>query len=150
MIKMDHDTALEPMTHRRRIHTTESIAFWVAVDMLCVLPLIHTENMDILSGFHRGGKKCIDPKAREAGLRIQMLEEIVKIREQEMRSDEKHVEAYRTPKERVTMTCFTMFVKKDPLTKKGGDLHGGATTTIKATTVKQERTKQYVVIFFVR
>ena len=38
--------------------------------MLCVLPTIHTENIGILSGLHCGGKKYIDPKAREADLRM--------------------------------------------------------------------------------
>ena len=84
---MDHDTELEKMHHRRRIHTTEKIAFWMAVGMLCVLPTIHTENIGILSGLHCGGKKYIDPKVREADLRMKMLEEILKIREQDMRSD---------------------------------------------------------------
>ena len=48
------------------------------------------------------------------------------------------------------MTCFAKFVKKGPLTKEGGDLDGGAMTTINATTVKQERTEQYAATFIAR
>ena len=72
----------------------DSLSRWLWVCCVYFPQSIQRTWASWVGGSHRKGKKCMDPKAREADLRIQMLEEIVKIREQDMMSDEEHVESH--------------------------------------------------------
>ena len=121
-------------------------SFSVAVGMLCVLPTIHTDNMGILSGWIASRR-----------------EEVHGPESQGSRSKDPDVGRNREDsRTRHEVWCIACGESHDDLPRevcqKGSVGEGrrrsgsrvGATTMIKATTVKQERTEQYAAIFIAR
>ena len=64
---------------QRTIKTAEMSAFWLALRGLGASATIHTDNLGILNGVHRGEKKCIGPKAQEADIWIKIWKEMEKV-----------------------------------------------------------------------
>ena len=84
VVQLDHDGDLGPMREyfgpieagiqvQRTINRADMTALCVALTRLCAPAAIHTDHMCILSGVHRGEKKCIGPKSKEADLRIKIV-----------------------------------------------------------------------------
>ena len=105
VVQLDHEE-LEPMREyfwpieagievQRTINRADMKALCVALTRLCAPTAIHTDRMCIVSGLHRGEKKCIGPKSKGADLWIKLWEAIEKVRDNDMRFD---VKAYRTSK----------------------------------------------------
>ena len=67
---------------------------------------IHTDNLGILNGVHRGEKKCIGPKAKEADFWVKIWKEIEEVRDEDIWFDVKRVRAQRTQKGKGTMLFF--------------------------------------------
>ena len=56
----------------RMITQAEMTAFWVAFREGCAPSTILTDNIDILSGLHRGDTKCFGPTAKETDVWIKL------------------------------------------------------------------------------
>ena len=81
----------------------------MALRRVCAPATIHTRNMGILSGLHRGDKKCIGPKAKEADPWIKNMGRHRKVQDEGIKFDVTHEKAHRTLKEAKT-TLFEKFV----------------------------------------
>ena len=98
---------------------------------LCAAATIHIDNLGILSGLHRGGKKCQQICGLTCGKKLTRFG------------------TETNKKENAKMTLFEKFVMGvneavDWLAKEGADLDGRAVATIRAATVRQERLEVYV------
>ena len=92
----------------------------------------------------RGARNCIDPKAGDADLWINIWEELHLLMSKGILVEAKHVKAHRTKKDQKEMSHFEKFVtegneKADELAKAGALLDEGFMAETRAKTVQQER-----------
>ena len=103
--------------------------------LLCLLkkvigPIkVHVDSKGMRDGLWRGERKCIEPKAGDAELRIKIWEELHLLVSKEIMVEVEHVKAHRTKKNKTKMSQFEKFVtegneKADELAK-AGSIHGG-------------------------
>ena len=68
------------------------------------------DNKGIIDGLWRGERKCIDPKAGDAGLWIKIWEDLHLPVSEEIVVELEHVKAHRTKKDKEGMSQFEKFV----------------------------------------
>ena len=88
---------------------------------------MHVENKGIIDGLWRGERKCIDPKAGDAGLWIKIWEELQLSKSKEILLEVEHVKAHRKEKDKKEMTHFEKLVtdgneRADELAKARSDV----------------------------
>ena len=93
--------------------------------------------------------KCIDPKAGDADLWIEIWEELHSLISREILVEVEHVKAHRTEKDKKEMSRFERFVtddneKADELAKEGAMKGEGFMAQVRATKLQQEREEVYV------
>ena len=112
---------------------------------------VHVDNKGIIDGLWRGERKCIDPKAGGAELRIEIWEGLHLPVSKEISVQVEHVEAHRTKEDQKEMSHFEKIVtegneKADELAKVGAMLDEGFMTEIRAKTVQQDREEVYTTL----
>ena len=105
---------------------------------------MHVDNKGIIDGQWRGERKCIDPKAGDAGLWIKIWEELQLSKSKEILLEVEHVKAHRKEKDNKEMTHSEKLVidgneRADELAKAGAMLDEGFMAQTRAKTVQEER-----------
>ena len=95
----------------------------------------------------RGERKCIDPKAGDADLWIEIWEELHSLAARDIEVEVEHVKAHCTKKDKKEWSHFEKFVTDgnetaDDLAKAGAVLDEGFMAETRAKTVQQEREKK--------
>ena len=101
-------------------------------------------NKGMIDGLWRGERKCIDPKAGDADMWMNIWEELHLQVSKEIVVEVEHVKAHRTEKDEKEMSKYEKFVdegnkKADELAKASAMLDEGFTAETRAKTVQQER-----------
>ena len=112
---------------------------------------VHVDNKGIIGGLWRGERNCISPKAGDAGLSINICEELHHLVSRHIAVELEHFKARRTKKDKKHMSQIEKFVtegneKADELAKAGSMLHEGFMAEARAKTVQQEREEVYAAL----
>ena len=96
-------------------------------------------------------RNCINPKAGDADLWIEIWEDLHFLAETGILVEVEHVKAHRTKKEKKEMSKYEKFVTKgnekaDELAKAGAMLDEGFMAEARAKTMQQEREEMYVAL----
>ena len=98
----------------------------------------------IIDGLWKGERKCINPKAGDADLWIEIWEDLHFLAKSGILVDVEHVKAHRTKKEKKEISQYEKFVtagneKADDLAKAGAMLDEGFMAEARAKTMQQGR-----------
>ena len=112
---------------------------------------VHVDNKVIIDGLWRGNKKCVNPKAGDAELWIEIWEELHKFAAGDMLVEVEHVKVHRTMKEKKETSHFEKFAtegneKADELAKGGAMLDDGFMAEARAKSMQQEREYVYAAL----
>ena len=121
MVQLDFDGELGPLSGmygsmdaelevQRTFKRAELTAFLCFPKRVIGPIKVHVDNKGIIDGLLRGERKCIDPKAGDADLRIKIWEELHLLTSQETLVEVEHVEAHRTEKDKKEMSHFEKLV----------------------------------------
>ena len=105
---------------------------------------MHVDNKVIIDGLWRGETKCVNPKAGDAELWIEIWEELHKFAAGDMLVEVEHVKVHRTMKEKKEMSHCEKFVtegneKADELAKEGAMLDDGFMVEARTKSMQHER-----------
>ena len=105
----------------------------------------------ITDGLWRGEGNCINPKAGDADVWIEIWEELHSLSAECILVEVEHVKAHRTKKDKKEMSQFEKFVTKghekaDEMAKAGAMLDKGFLAEARAKTMQQEREEMYTAL----
>ena len=110
---------------QRTIKRAELTAFLCLLTKVIGPIKVQVDYKGIINGLWRGERKCINPKAGDADLWIEIWEEVHNLAARDILVEVEHVKAHHTEKEKKHMSHFEKFVtegneKADELAEEGG------------------------------